>query len=570
MCGGAAPVALASRFPDVEIPDVSVPEFVLAAGREKPDAPALIDGLRGDVITHGQLAAYVDRVAAALHARGLRKGDVVAMFCPNTPWYPVVFHGIAAAGCVMSPINSLYTPDEIAFQLRDSGAKILITVSPFLDRALAAVEESPVGEVVVMDGAEGHASLVDLLSTDAPSVQVDIDPADDLVTLPYSSGTTGLPKGVMLTHRNLVANVAQCRPLIQLGADERIIAVLPFFHIYGLTVLMNQGLAWGGAVVTLPRFDLEDFLRTIQEHKITRAFVAPPILLALAKHPLVDQYDLSSLTSITSGAAPLDEQLALAAERRLRKGADSGVTGAQGYGMTELSPVSHTTPDLGAEPPGVPAGSVPKGSVGFAVPNSECRLVDPATGQDAATGERGELWVRGPNVMKGYLNNPGATAETIDAEGWLHTGDVAIVDENGCYTVVDRVKELIKNKGYQVAPAELEAVLISHPEIADAAVIGVPDKESGEELPKAFVVRSPGSALTQEAVMEYMAGKVAPHKKIRIVEFIEAVPKSAAGKILRKDLRPAGLQRTTPSPGPGPPRAPPRACERWGGGGPPI
>jgi acyl-CoA synthetase (AMP-forming)/AMP-acid ligase II len=540
MCEGVLSVALASRFPDVEIPDVSVPEFVLAAGRQKPDAPALIDGLRGDVITHGQLAAHVDRVAAALHARGLRKGDVVAVFCPNTPWFPVVFHGIAAAGCVMSPINSLYTPDEIAFQLRDSGAKILVTVSPFLDRALAAAEKSPLDEIVVMDGAEGHASLVDLLSTDAPSVQVDIDPANDLVTLPYSSGTTGLPKGVMLTHRNLVANVAQCRPLIQLGADERIIAVLPFFHIYGLTVLMNQGLAWGGAVVTLPRFDLEDFLRTIQDHKITRAFVAPPILLALAKHPLVDQYDLSSLTSITSGAAPLDEQLALAAEQRLRKGADTGVTVAQGYGMTELSPVSHTTPDLGAEPPGVPAGSVPKGSVGFAVPNSECRLVDPATGRDAAPGERGELWVRGPNVMKGYLNNPEATADTIDADGWLHTGDVAVVDGNGCYTVVDRVKELIKYKGYQVAPAELEAVLISHPEIADAAVIGVPDRESGEELPKAFVVRSPGSALTREAVIEYMAGRVAPHKKIRIVEFIETVPKSAAGKILRKDLRAAG------------------------------
>ena len=529
-------MALASPYPDVEIPNLSVPEFVLAAGKDRPDAPALIDGLKGDVITHGQLAAYVDRVAANLHARGLRKGDVVAVFCPNTPWFPVVFHGIAAAGCVMSPINSLYTPDEIAFQLKDSGAKILITISLFLDRAKAAAEKSPLDEIVVLDGAEGHANLFDLLGADAPSVQVDIDPANDLVTLPYSSGTTGLPKGVMLTHRNLVANVAQCRPLINFGEDERIIAVLPFFHIYGLTVLMNQGLAWGGAVVTLPRFDLEDFLRTIQDQKITRAFVAPPILLAMAKHPLVDQYDLSSLTSILSGAAPLDEQLALAAQSRLRKGAEDGVNVGQGYGMTELSPVSHTSPDPGCEPPGSQT-DVPKGSVGYAVPNTECRLIDPGTGEDAAPGERGELWIRGPQVMKGYLNNAEATTNTVDADGWLHTGDVAIVDDEGRYTVVDRVKELIKYKGYQVAPAELEAVLIGHDEIADAAVIGVPDKESGEELPKAFVVRAPGSELTEEAVMEYMAVKVAPHKKVRFVEFIDAVPKSAAGKILRKDLK---------------------------------
>jgi acyl-CoA synthetase (AMP-forming)/AMP-acid ligase II len=529
-------VVLSSPYPDVEIPDLSVPEFVLAAGRERPDAAALVDGLKGDTITHGQLAAYVDRVAAALHAKGLRKGDVVAVFCPNTPWYPVVFHGIAAAGCVMSPINSLYTPDEIAFQLRDSGAKLLITISLFMDRAAAAVEKSPVGEIVVLDGMEGHAGLLDLLGSDAPSPQVDIDPATDLVTLPYSSGTTGLPKGVMLTHRNLVANVAQTRPLIALAEDERIIAVLPFFHIYGLTVLMNQGLAWGGTVVTLPRFDLEDFLRTIQDQKITRAFVAPPILVALAKHPMVDQYDLSSLTSILSGAAPLDESLAQAVEQRLRRGADTGVTVAQGYGMTELSPVSHTTPDTGHEPPGV-TGDVPKGSVGYAIPNTECRLVDPGTGEDAAEGERGELWIRGPQVMAGYLNNPEATAATIDADGWLHTGDVAVVDDQGRYTVVDRVKELIKYKGYQVAPAELVAVLLNHPEIADAAVIGVPEKETGEELPKAFVVRAPGSELSEESVMDFMAERVAPHKKIRLVEFIDAVPKSAAGKILRKDLK---------------------------------
>ena len=530
-------MAFASPYPDIEIPDVSLPDFILGANEDRPDAVALIDGMRGDRLTYGQLAAYVGRVAAALHERGLRKGDVVAIFSPNTAWYPVVFHGIAAASLVSTPINSLYTPDEIAFQLRDSGAKMLITVSPFLDRALAAVERAPVDEVVVMDGAEGHPSLQDLLGSTAPAPQVDIDPPDDLVTLPYSSGTTGLPKGVMLTHRNLVANVVQQQAVFdRRHADERIIAVLPFFHIYGLTVLMNQGLALGGTVVTLPRFDLADFLRTLQDHEITRAFVAPPIVLALAKHPLVDQFDLSSLRAITSGAAPLDEALARAAEQRLRKGADTGVTIGQGYGMTELSPVSHTTPDAGMEPPGV-TGEVPKGSVGYALPNTECRLVDPASGEDVGPGERGELWVRGPQVMKGYLNNPQATADTVDPEGWLHTGDVTVVDEQGRYTVVDRVKELIKYKGYQVAPAELEAVLVGHPEIADAAVIGVKDQESGDELPKAFVVPTPGSQLTADAVMEYMAEKVAPHKKVRLVEFIEQVPKSAAGKILRKELR---------------------------------
>ncbi len=536
---------LASLYPDVPIPDVSVAEFVLAAGRERPDAPALIDGLNGQTITHGQLAQYVDRVAAALHERGLRKGDVVAVFSPNTIWFPVVFHGIAAAGCVMSPINALYTPDEVAFQLHDSHAKLLITISAFLDRATAAAEKASVDEIIVLDGpgsAGGdspggkYASLLDLLSTRAPTPQVDIDPAQDLVTLPYSSGTTGLPKGVMLTHRNLVANVAQCRSLIEIGPDDRIIAVLPFFHIYGLTVLMNCGLAWGGAIVTLPRFDLEDFLRAIQEHKVTWAFVVPPILLAVAKHPVVDRFDLSSLRYIDSGAAPLSGDLALAAEQRLRKGADSGVLVFQGYGMTELSPVSHTTPAPALYPAGV-TGPVPKGSVGYALPNTECRVVHPETGEEVGPNEPGELCIRGPQVMKGYLNNPEATARTIDAEGWLHTGDVGTVDEERRYTITDRVKELIKYKGYQVAPAELEAVLLTHPGIADAAVIGVRDEETGEELPKAFVVRAPGADLSEESVKEFMAARVAPHKKIRLVQFIDQVPKSSSGKILRKDLK---------------------------------
>ncbi len=509
-----------STFPDVEIPDVSVPAYVLRNASQYPDRPALIDGLSGDTLSFGQLAAYVDRVAAALAERGVQPGDTVAIFSPNTIYYPVVFHGIAAAGALSSTINSLYTPDEIAFQLKDSNAKILITVSPFLDRAKAAADKQPVDEIIVMDGAEGHVSLRDLLASKAPSPKVQIDAANDLVTLPYSSGTTGLPKGVMLTHRNLVANCAQCEPLFQVTDDDRLIAVLPFFHIYGLTVLMNVGLAGGATVVTMPRFDLEQFLTILQDQRITRAYVAPPIVLALAKHPMVDQFDLSQLRILFSGAAPLDADLAAACAKRL------GCEVKQGYGMTELSPVSHCMPE---------GLDLPPGSVGIGIPNTESRLVAVETGEDSAEGAAGELWVRGPQVMKGYLNNPEATAATVDSEGWLHTGDIAEV-RDGAFYIVDRVKELIKYKGYQVAPAELEAILLGHPKVADAAVIGIPDEEGGE-IPKAFVVVVPGEDLSADEVMAYVAGQVAPHKKVRAVAFIDAVPKSASGKILRKDLR---------------------------------
>lgn len=513
-----------SPFSDIDVPDLTAPAYVLRRSAELADHQALVDGLSGDSLTYGQLAAYIDRFAAGITARGLKPGDTVAIFSPNTIWYPVVFHGVAAAGGTSTTVNSLYTPDEIAFQLRDSGARYIYTISAFLDRAIAAAKQYPVEEIVVLDGAEGHASLKDVLGTDAPPPRPRIDPATQIVTLPYSSGTTGLPKGVMLTHRNLVANCAQCESLMTgIAVGARIVAVLPFFHIYGLTVLMNLALSTGATLVTLPRFDLEQFLRVLQDQKINWAFVAPPILVALAKHPMVDQYDLSSLEVIFSGAAPLAEDLALAVEKRL------GTNVRQGYGMTELSPVSHTTPDA-------LSGEVPKGSVGVSLPNTECRLIDPATAADAAPGKPGELWIRGPQVMAGYLNNAEATAATVDDDGWLHTGDVAVIDDKGIYTIVDRVKELIKYKGYQVPPAELEALLLTHPLIADAAVIGVPDEEGGE-APKAFVVPVPGSDLTAEAVMAFVAEHVAPHKKVRHVEFIEAVPKSASGKILRKDLR---------------------------------
>jgi acyl-CoA synthetase (AMP-forming)/AMP-acid ligase II len=511
-----------SPLPDVTIPDGAVPDYVLRGCAELADRPALVDGLSGDTISYAELKFYVNRVASGLAARGLKRGERIAVFSPNTIWYPVLFHGIAAAGGVSTTINSLYTPDEIAFQLRDSGARFLYTVSRFLDRAQAAVAKQSVDEIVVLDGSEGYASLRDVMTNGGPVPELTVDPAEGLVTLPYSSGTTGLPKGVMLTHRNLVGNVAQSEAILgKLGEEERVIAVLPFSHIYGLNVLMNLTLSIGATLVTLPRFDLEQFLRAIQDQRVTRAFVAPPIVIAMVKHPLVDKFDLSSLRTMLSGAAPLDEELAWGAEKRL------GVRVTQGYGMTELSPASHATPDN---------VDAPKGSVGLSIPNTECRLVDAATGADVEEGEPGELWIRGPQVMKGYLNNPEATEATIDKDGWLHTGDIATRDGHGYYTIVDRLKELIKYKGYQVAPAELEGHLLKHPQIADAAVIGVPDEEGGE-APKAFVVPAPGARLTAQDVITYIAGVVAPYKKVRYVEFIDAIPKATSGKILRKDLR---------------------------------
>src|SRR5690606_38975124 len=270
-------------------------------------------------------------------------------------------------------------------------------------------------------------------------------------------------------------------------------------------------------------FDLQEFLRVISEYRVSRIYIAPPVAVALAKHPIGDQYDLSCIDVIFSGAAPLDAELGHAVAKRL------GCTVLQGYGMTELSPVSHSMPDDRPD--------LDLNSCGFAIPNITCKIVDPETGEEVGPGVPGELWVKGPNVMAGYLNNPEATAATLDDEGYLHTGDVATVTEDGVFTIVDRVKELIKYKGYQAPPAELEALLLTHEKIADAAVIGVRDAE-GEEVPKAFVVRQEGASdLTEEDVMTFVAERIAPHKKVRVVEFIDQIPKSASGKILRKDLR---------------------------------
>jgi len=514
-------VVMYSEFPPVDVLEVPIHDAVLGRAQEYGNRIALVDGVSGREISYAQLDGMTRRMAAGLAELGIKHRDVVALYSPNTILYPVVFYGATRAGATVTTVNALYTADELHKQLVDSKAKLLVTISLFLPVATAAIEGTDVREIIVCDAAEGYRSVMELVASTGPEPVVEIDPAEDIAVLPYSSGTTGAAKGVMLTHRNIATNIAQGEVMIAMGEGERIIAILPFFHIYGLTVLLNMPLRLGATVVVLPKFDLEQFLTTLDVQKITRAFVAPPIVLALAKHPAVDGKDLSSLKWLTSAAAPLDGELAEACAKRL------GLhTVLQCYGMTELSPGTHAVPQDDQDPP--------PGAVGKLFPSTELRLVG-ADGDDVGEGEPGEVWIRGPQVMKGYLGRPAETEATIDREGWLHTGDIGRVDARGYLYVVDRVKELIKYHGYQVPPAELEAVLLTDERIADAAVIGV--QAAGDEVPKAFVVPMPGVELSEQDVIDYVAARVAPYKKVRQVEFIDAVPKAASGKILRRELR---------------------------------
>lgn len=517
---------------DLPLSTTSVTERVFEGLTPRLDDVVLIDGVDGRQFTAGDVIDHVKRLAGGLRAAGHVPQKPVALMAPNSPEYCIIFHAIAWAGGTITTLNPTYTAHEIRHQLRDSGAGLLITVPATLAVAKEALKELPEVQICVIGSADDDdsgdcQSLAELYGT-AQEQQYPVDLDRHSVALPYSSGTTGLPKGVCLSHRSLSMNIDQTAKGAEFQAGETAAAFLPFFHIYGMTVLMNMHLACGGVLVTMPRFDLEVFLRICQDHRARRMWIVPPVALALAKHPLVDDYDLSALEQVFSGAAPMGNALSDAVASRF----DCAML--QGYGMTELAPVSHITPL-----------STPRsGASGLAVPNTRCRIVSPETGADLPPGEEGELWIKGPQVMIGYLNNEQATKDTLTADGWLKTGDMAIIDADGYMFVVDRLKELIKYKGFQVAPAELEATLVAHPQIQDAAVIGQHDEEAGE-IPVAFVVCQ-DPAPSQEEIQAYVGSQLSHYKQLHRVTFVETIPKSPSGKILRRLLRDSHGNETAP------------------------
>jgi acyl-CoA synthetase (AMP-forming)/AMP-acid ligase II len=514
-----------SPLPDVAIPEVTVHGLIDAMTAEHSERTALIDGVSGRSITYRELGEASERVAAGLTAVGVQPGDTVALSAPNSVDWPIAALGVIRAGGVLTGTNPAYTSDELAHQLRDSGARAVISGSSVLETVTAAAQATgTVEELIVLDGPtpelDGmrvHAFSA-LGDSDAPPVTIEVD-LDDVCALPYSSGTTGRSKGVRLTHRTLLANVCQTAALAPIEPGDQVLAFLPMFHIMGFSVVALGGLAKGATLVTLPGFEPRSFLGALQDQRIKTVFIVPPIANFLAAHPMVDEYDLSALETIGCGAAPLGAEMEEALGARL------GCQMAQGYGMTESSGCIS-----------FPRFSSPlrSGSSGVLIPNTEAVIIDPLSGQRQPAGSTGELWFRGPQVFAGYLHNPQATAETIDADGWAHTGDLGHFDDDGFLHITDRLKELIKVKAFQVAPAELEALLMTHPQVEDAAVIGRPDERAGER-PVAYVVAR--NEIRPDEIQEWVASRVAEYKQLAAVVRTDAIPKNASGKILRRVLR---------------------------------
>uniref|UniRef100_A0A1U9WSG1 4-coumarate:coenzyme A ligase 1 n=1 Tax=[Ixeris] dentata var. albiflora TaxID=190261 RepID=A0A1U9WSG1_9ASTR len=521
-----------SKLPDIYIPKhLPLHSYCFENISDFSDRPCLIDGATGKVYTYADIELTSRKVASALHQHGISKGDVIMILLPNSPEFVYSFFGASYLGAISTMANPFFTAAEIIKQAKASGAKIIITQSSHVQKVKDFASENSV-EIVCIDSApEGCLHYSELISGDETKLpEVEIS-SDDVVALPYSSGTTGLPKGVMLTHKGLVTSVAQQvdgeNPNLWIHKEDVLICVLPLFHIYSLNSILLCGLRAGAAILIMQKFEIVPFLQLIEKYKVTIGPFVPPIVLTIANNEeLVDKHDLSSMRTVMSGAAPLGKEL----EDTVRMKFPNAKLG-QGYGMTEAGPVLAMCLAFAKEP-----FDIKSGACGTVVRNAEMKIIDPESGASLPRNKRGEICIRGDQIMKGYLNDPEATKNTIDSEGWLHTGDIGYIDDDDELFIVDRLKELIKYKGFQVAPAELEALLLTHPDISDAAVVPMKDEAAGE-VPVAFVVKSDGSSLTEDDIKKFVSKQVVFYKRISHVFFIDTIPKSPSGKILRKDLR---------------------------------
>jgi acyl-CoA synthetase (AMP-forming)/AMP-acid ligase II len=491
-----------SPYPDLDAAAAMLHEEVLGGASRWPDRVGIVDAPTGRSLTYGELADRASRLAGGLRERGARRGEVLALVASNGPDYPVVAHGTFLAGLTLAPASPLLTARELTAFLRQTGARYVMADDDALSKATEAAEAA---------GAE-------VLASPPAGEPLAPEPGDPRATayLFSSSGTTGLPKSVAQTHAAIVALLRQIAsvPLTRASAGDVLAGIVPFAHTFG-SASLNHALRAGAKIVALPRFELEAFLRMIEEHRVTMIFAVPPIARALAHHPLVDSFDLSSLRLVMLSAAPCTAELELEVEERL------GCTVGQALGMTEGAPVA------------LPDEPICHGSVGRLAPSTEAVVVDPKSGARLGAEETGELWLRGPQVMRGYLGDEVATLATIDADGWLRTGDLVRFDDDGNLFVVDRLKELIKVRGYHVAPAQLEAELAAHPAVADAAVVPRPDEESGE-VPVAYVELR--AAAERAELAAWVAERVAPYKRLADVVVVDAIPRAPTGKLLRRVL----------------------------------
>ncbi|MEL4356818.1 MULTISPECIES: AMP-binding protein [unclassified Luteococcus] len=521
-------------WPDIEIPRATLYELIFASmSAEDAQRVAIDHAETGQVLTYGQLKQQVDSVASWIHAHGLQAGQVCAVALANGPEHAVAFHGILRAGCIVTPVNTAASPQEMARQLTLTQARLVITSADLADTVRDALDTAGLTGnhlVVVGDSPQPATTWQELLRHDPAPPTISMDPATSVACLPVSSGTSGLPKAVMLSHRNLVANMMQfSTALSHLGDDNSIVAFLPFSHIYALSTTLNFGLWRRFPLYTMSAFQAHLFLDIVATRRPTILFIVPPVATFLSRNRAIETIDWDSVRLVVSGAAPLDQGVGEELERRL------STRVVQGYGMTELSPVTHVLPPDRTD--------LPLGTIGQAISNTTFRVVDPATGRDveaAPPGDwstPGELWVRGPQAMLGYLHEQDATEATLDADGYVHTGDLVQVDHEGTTRIVDRIKELIKRRGFQIPPAELEAHLVAHPDVVAAAVLGI-GQTNGDQVPHALLVLREGAdpASTPETVVHWVNRQVAQYKHLGGATVVDELPLSAAGKILRREL----------------------------------